>query len=159
MQFNEHDIVVTICEITAKVYVTTEKGESRETETIPEGTEGTIIHIYERHKGYVVEFPDNKIVSVQPFGEIRLASLKEGYILTWGETDEVHANLITKEHYDKIVAAMLEKTDPEYKTLDNATEEALKTDSLHSWWTQTYCIEPRPYNGIKILGTISIART
>lgn len=83
----------------------------------------------------------------------------EGYLLMWGEDgDEVHADLITKEHYDRIVAATEEKIDI-WKAMDNASRVAFETDSIARWFTQTYCHEPWPYNGIKILGTISVART
>lgn len=149
MKYKEHDIVVTLCEIKS------------EEDIIPKGSFGTIVHIYDRHRGYEVEFGKEKtVVSVKPFGQIMLGSLEEGYLLTWGEGgDEVHADLITKEHYDRIAEAMHEKTDPEWKAQANASEEAFKIDPLHTWWTQTYCEIPWPYNEIKILGTISVART
>ena len=84
----------------------------------------------------------------------------EGYLLIWGEDgDEVHINLITKEHYDRIVTAMNEKTNPAWKAQANAEHEAWKTDPITRWFTQTYCNEPWPYEGTKILGTISVTRT
>ena len=75
---------------------------------------------------------------------------KEGYLLIYDESgDEVHVNLISKEHYEKIKAAL--------ETGKDGAEEAWATDCLHRWFTQTRCFEPWPYGNVKILGTISVA--
>ena len=71
---------------------------------------------------------------------------KEGYLLMYSsDSDEIHLNLISKEHYDKIVA------DP-----DESQDVAFETDSLHTWFSQTQCKEPYPYNDVKILGTVHV---
>jgi len=80
----------------------------------------------------------------------------EGYLLTYSSTDEVHFQIITKDHYNRIVKAMEEETEPKIKALENANEEAFGTDPLISWWTQTYCNEPWPLNNITIHGTVSV---
>jgi len=85
-------------------------------------------------------------------------NFKEGYLLMWGESDEVHANLIDKDHYDRITNAMNEKTDPEWQAFVNAEQEAFSNKPLHDWFTQTNCKEPWPYNDVNILGTVSVPR-
>lgn len=77
--------------------------------------------------------------------------ITEGYLLLYSEGgDEIHADLISKEHYDKIVS----KTSPE-----DFEDEAFAKEPLFSWFSQTMCNEPWPYNGIKILGTVHVWRT
>ena len=76
--------------------------------------------------------------------------MKTGYLLIYGsDGDEVHINLITEEHYNKIVSAM----DISQQAAD---EVAWGIDPLQRWLTQTYCKEPWPYNDIQILGTVSV---
>ncbi len=72
-----------------------------------------------------------------------------GYLLIYNDTaDEIHIDLISKEHYDKIKAAI---DDP-----DKSMEAAFETNALRSWFSQTQCNEPYPYNDVKILGTIHV---
>jgi len=74
---------------------------------------------------------------------------KEGYLLMYGsDSDEIHLNLISETHYDKIVAAL---DDP-----DKSMRMAFETDPLYSWFSQTQCNEPYPYNNVKILGTVHV---
>jgi len=76
--------------------------------------------------------------------------VKEGYLLVYGsDGDEVHVNLITEEHYRKIIAAM-------EVSQQKASEAAWETEPVQSWFTQTYCVEPWPYNGVHVLGTVSV---
>lgn len=74
---------------------------------------------------------------------------KEGYLLLYNDTDETHADLISEEHYKKI-DAVLGSTDE--------NDIAFGEEPLHSWFTQTHCVASWPYDGIKILGTICVAR-
>ena len=64
--------------------------------------------------------------------------------------DEIHADLITKEHYEEIVKAVEEGDD------EGATEIALSTAPLKRWHSQTMCHEPWPYGDTEILGTVHI---
>jgi len=45
------------------------------------------------------------------------------------------------------------------ENLEGAEEIAFESDHIQTWFIQTYCLIPWPYNDIKILGTISIPRT
>lgn len=72
---------------------------------------------------------------------------KEGYLLIYSESDEIHANLISEEHYKSII----KETDP-----DRMEEEAFNRDPLDSWFSQTMCHEPWPYADVKILGTVHV---
>ena len=78
--------------------------------------------------------------------------MKEGYLLIYSEQDEVHADLIPKELYDKIDSN-------EGKEEEIAFNDASFEARIHSWHTQTFCTDTWPYNDTKILGTISIPRT
>ena len=89
--------------------------------------------------------------------------MKEGYLLLHSESDEIHADFITKEHYEKIVSALgssdPEKTQEQFiKAQINSEEAAWGTEPIQGWFTQTNCREPWPFNDMKILGTISIPR-
>lgn len=74
---------------------------------------------------------------------------KEGYLLMYQDSDEIHLDLITEEHYKKIDAA-LGKPDED--------EVAFGEEPLYRWFTQTHCVDPWPYGEVKILGTISVVR-
>jgi len=81
---------------------------------------------------------------------------KEGYLLVYGESgDEVHANLITKEFYDAIVEILGDWEAVMELTFDDENG----FDPIFSWSTQTFFTQEWPYNNVKILGTVSIART
>lgn len=73
---------------------------------------------------------------------------KEGYLLMYRDTDEIHEDLISEEHYNSIVNAL--------DDADEADEAAFNTDPLHSWFSQTMCHEPWPYKDVKILGTVHV---
>ena len=74
----------------------------------------------------------------------------EGYLLIYAEGgDEIHADLISKEHYNDIVA----QDDP-----DKADEAAFNLDPLYYWFSQTMCHEAWPYVDVKILGTVHVWR-
>ena len=71
----------------------------------------------------------------------------EGYLLLYAsDGDEIHANLISEEHYKRILSK---------DTPDN-DEEAFSTEPLYSWFSQTMCNEPWPYRDVKILGTVHV---
>ena len=70
-----------------------------------------------------------------------------GYLLLYSDTDEIHADLISEEHYKEI--------ESEHGT-DTEQDVAFKRKPLKRWFTQTRCIEPWPYSEDKILGTICI---
>lgn len=75
--------------------------------------------------------------------EKKKCEAKEGYLMMYTDSDEVHLDLITKDHYDRI----------------EADEVAFgEEEPLYRWFTQTHCIEPWPYDGVKILGTICVVR-
>jgi hypothetical protein len=76
---------------------------------------------------------------------------KEGYLMMYSDDDEVHLDLITEEHYKKIEAVW------ENLNLDQYSI-AFEEEPLYRWFTQTRCVEPWPYNGVKILGTICVVR-
>lgn len=79
--------------------------------------------------------------------------MRSGYLLMYSESgDEVHADLITEGHYNKIVTAM------EQVGQQAAEEAAFETDPIQGWFTQTYCHEPWPYTDVEILGTVSVCR-
>lgn len=74
----------------------------------------------------------------------------EGYLLIYSESgDEVHIDLITEEHYNKIVNTF--KHGPEMDIEDVAFED----EPVQKWSIQTFCDAPWPYNDVKILGTVS----
>jgi len=75
---------------------------------------------------------------------------KEGYLLMYGsDSDEIHISLITKEHYETIMA--------EFDNGEDAVDKAaLEVDSLYDWFSQTMCNEDWPYKNVKILGTVHI---
>ena len=84
--------------------------------------------------------------------------METGYLLIHKGSDEVHVDLITEEHYNKIAAVlkMADMSNPKHQIL--IEEAAWNTKPIQSWFTQTYCEEPWPYNGVAIMGTISIPR-
>jgi hypothetical protein len=80
---------------------------------------------------------------------------KEGYLLVYGESgDEVHVDLITKEFYNAIVEII-----GDWEAVMELTFDDNNFKPVFSWFTQTFCIEKWPYNNVRILGTVSIART
>lgn len=85
--------------------------------------------------------------------------MKSGYLLIYpSDSDEVHINLITKDHYDTIVTALNNYgEDPRNPQLmDELSKAAWSTDPIKRWYTQTECNEPWPYNNYTILGTVSV---
>lgn len=74
---------------------------------------------------------------------------EEGYLMLYSETDEIHVDLITEEHYKKIIGTT---------EADSECEVAFGTEPLYRWFTQTHCIDPWPYNKVKILGTTHVVR-
>jgi len=88
-----------------------------------------------------------------------MSEVKSGYLLIYGsDGDEVHVDLITEEHYNKIVSALaIGKSKDVRAALEAAEKAAFETGAIQTWFTQTYCNEPWPYNDIKILGTVSVA--
>jgi len=81
---------------------------------------------------------------------------KEGYLLMYQDTDEIHLDLITEEHYKKIDAALGNGNFNNRKPDED--EVAFGEEPLYRWFTQTHCVEPWPYDGVKILGTICVVR-
>ncbi len=74
---------------------------------------------------------------------------KEGYLLIYSESsDEIHANLISEDHYNNILNLIDDS--------DAMEEEAFKVEPLFGWFSQTQCNEPWPYTNVKILGTIHV---
>ena len=87
--------------------------------------------------------------------------MREGYLLLYfSDGDETHANLISKEHYDRIIEAQRNCPPGEYpREMEDA---AWGTEPIERFMIQTYCssaIEAChnwPYNNVKILGTVSV---
>lgn len=52
--FRENDLIETVCEI------------RRNNETIPQGTIGTVIHVYKLMEAIEIEFPGEKIITLLP---------------------------------------------------------------------------------------------
>jgi len=74
---------------------------------------------------------------------------KEGYLLMYAHGgDEIHIDLISAEHYNKIINDNTNE--------DDIDEVAFAQDPLHYWFSQTMCYEDWPYKNVKILGTIHI---
>jgi len=74
--------------------------------------------------------------------------ISEGYLILYQENgNEIHANLINKDSYNKIVDNLC---DPEKCMEINAR------DPLNRWFTQTSCNKLWPYNNINILDTVCI---
>ena len=72
----------------------------------------------------------------------------KGYLLMWPEDgDEIHIELITPEDADKF------KT-----TLGTSEQNEIVYEPIISWFTQTHCSEPWPFNDCEILGTLCICR-
>ena len=83
--------------------------------------------------------------------------MREGYLLIYIESnDEVHMNLITEEHYNRIIDAQKNGSCDDMVRLINEEEP------IERFWMQTFCssvIEPDlvwPYNDTKILGTVCL---
>lgn len=77
---------------------------------------------------------------------------KEGYLLIYSEGgDEIHADLISEDHYKRIVANF---DIAKEEIADKVDEVAFGTDPLFFWFSQTICNEPWPYSNTKILGTV-----
>jgi len=72
----------------------------------------------------------------------------EGYLLIYTDTDEIHVNLISEDHYNRIM--------DKFPDEDKVDETAFETEPLHSWFSQTMCNEDWPYKNVKILGTVHI---
>jgi len=54
MDYNEKDMIETICEI------------NRNGHSIPENSLGVIVHVYKNQNAFEVEFPEGKIVTLTP---------------------------------------------------------------------------------------------
>ena len=81
--------------------------------------------------------------------------MREGYFLVYSsDGDEVHVDLISKEHYDRIKAVY--DNWKSYKDDEALGEVAWGTEPIETWFTQTRCAEPWPYNDVKVLGTVSV---
>jgi hypothetical protein len=98
---------------------------------------------------------------------------KSGYLRMYTSGgDEMHADLISEEHYKKIKEVWDDAPDVKNAYLNGESfeeeykkwpewerrldEAAFETDALFTWFTQTGCVNPWPYTNVKILGTVQV---